>query len=134
MKTPEERKHSGRNEGSKSHEGHDPDLTLALLDFAEPIVDRVHLGTTIEQFKDALEFAVNIWNVLVLDAEIPEATVLKDLRDNLGDNNADPETLAMLDTLVARYKKKYPSDRRTMSNLVVSRPERNAFEVTVKRV
>lgn len=134
MNPPEDNRPRQEIERSERLKEHDPDLTQALLDFAKPLIDRAHSETTCEEFKNALEFAVNIWNVLAIDAEIPEATVLDDLRSNLGEGNADPETLDMLDLLVERYTKKYSGDRRTMGNLLVSKPETNAFDVTVGRV
>ncbi|AWV89260.1 hypothetical protein [Bradymonas sediminis] len=119
---------------SKDLKIHDPELTLTFLDFAQPITKRAHSETSADEFENALSFALTIWNVLAIDAESPEGGVLAELREQLGANRADPETLEMIDILVDRYRTRHAGDARTVGNLQVSKPERNAFEVTVGRV
>jgi hypothetical protein len=112
---------SRRRRKKKGDGGGDGQLSALLLDFAEPAICGANQTTTAEEFKQTLEFAANIWNVLIIEETRPKSGILADLRKEFKKNNVEQETVDMMDTLIERRREKFSGDLRTFGEIRVQR-------------
>ncbi len=104
---------AGRRKGMPSRK-----ISATLIDFAQPILEHIDENTTQKQVEKGLMLAVCVWNAVVLDLWKTENRGLEKIR-SLFDENDDPRSLQLIETLVARKRTRFAHDLRAISHFSV---------------
>lgn len=90
-------------------------ISATILDFAEPVLDELPPGIPLETRREALGFAILVWNALVM-VERGRPDFLAELRERLDTLAGIDLVTAAFDGLVERKRRRYAADDRLVGN------------------
>jgi hypothetical protein len=90
-------------------------ISAAILDYAAPVLDKLPPGEPLETRRATLEFAILVWNALVL-ADAGRRDFLVELRSRLGSLPGNDIVSGAFDRLIERRRERYADDDRLVGN------------------
>lgn len=90
-------------------------ISAAILDYAKPVLDVLPHDAPLETRREALSFAIVVWNALVV-SKWGRPEFLTELRERLGTLPGNDLITNAFDRLVERKRLRYANDDRAVGN------------------
>ena len=90
-------------------------ISAAILDYAKPVLDVLPHDAPLETQREALSFAICVWNALVI-FKWGRPEFLTEIRERLSTSPNNDLVTGVLDALIERKRLRYANDDRAVGN------------------